>query len=60
VKRELGFEGIKGWEKEKESGGIFVLLRLDCYAEKGRLTDFLVGVGKPQHIVSGSSALEAS
>jgi hypothetical protein len=25
-----------------------------------RLTDFLVGVGKPQHIVSGSSALEAS
>jgi hypothetical protein len=27
---------------------------------RGRLTDFLVGVGKPQHIVSGSSALEAS
>jgi hypothetical protein len=27
---------------------------------KRRLTDFLVGVGKPQHIVSGSSALEAS
>jgi hypothetical protein len=25
-----------------------------------RLTDFLVGVGKPQHIVRGSSALEAS
>jgi len=25
-----------------------------------RLTDFLVGVGKPQHIVSGSLALEAS
>jgi hypothetical protein len=25
-----------------------------------RLTDFLVGVGKPQHILSGSSALEAS
>jgi hypothetical protein len=29
-------------------------------AWRGRLTDFLVGVGKPQHIVSGSSALEAS
>jgi hypothetical protein len=27
---------------------------------EGRLTDLLVGVGKPQHIVSGSSALEAS
>jgi hypothetical protein len=27
---------------------------------KRRLTDFLVGVGKPQHILSGSSALEAS
>jgi hypothetical protein len=25
-----------------------------------RLTDFLVGVGKPQHLLSGSSALEAS
>ena len=25
-----------------------------------RLTNFLVGVGKPQHIVSGISALEAS
>jgi hypothetical protein len=25
-----------------------------------RLTDFLVGVGKPQHILSGSSALEVS
>jgi hypothetical protein len=24
-----------------------------------RLTDFLVGVGKPEHILSGSSALEA-
>jgi hypothetical protein len=47
VKRELGFEGIKGWEKGKERG---FWLRLDCYAEKERLTDFLVGVGKPQHI----------
>jgi hypothetical protein len=47
VKRELGFEGIKGGEKEKE--GAFFWLRLDCYGE-GRLTDFLVGVGKPQHI----------
>ena len=56
MKRELGFEGIKGGEKGKEG---VVLLRGDCYAEKGRLTDFLVGVGKPQHIVSGSSALEA-
>ena len=27
---------------------------------RGRLTDLLVGVGNPQHIVSGSSALEAS
>jgi hypothetical protein len=34
VKRELGFEGIKGGEKEKE-GAFFFLLRLDCYAEKG-------------------------
>jgi hypothetical protein len=59
VKRELGFEGIKGGERGKERGFLF-LLRLDCYAEKERLTDFLVGVGKPQHIVSGSSALEAS
>jgi hypothetical protein len=40
--------------------GFLFLLRLDCYAERRRLTDFLVGVGKPQHIVSGSSALEAS
>jgi hypothetical protein len=28
--------------------------------EQRRLTDFLVGVGKPQLIVSGSSAFEAS
>ena len=28
--------------------------------EKEGPTDLLVGVGKPQHIVSGSSALEAS
>jgi hypothetical protein len=47
VKRELGFEGIKGGEKEKEGGFLF-LLRLDCYV-RGRLTDFLVGVGNPQH-----------
>jgi hypothetical protein len=33
VKRELGFEGIKGWEKGKE--GAFFGLRLDCYAERG-------------------------
>jgi hypothetical protein len=44
VKRELGFEGIKGWEKGKERA-FFLGLRLDCYGE-GRLTDFLVGVGK--------------
>jgi hypothetical protein len=35
VKRELGFEGIKGWEKGKE--GAF-WLRGDCYAER-RETD---------------------
>jgi hypothetical protein len=34
-KRELGFEGIKGWEKGKE-GGFFFLLRLDCYAGERR------------------------
>jgi hypothetical protein len=45
---------------EGKRRGFLFLLRLDCYAEKERLTDFLVGVGKPQHIVSGSSALEAS
>ena len=46
---------------ERKRGGIFwgFWLREDCYAEKERLTNFLVGVGKPQHIVSGSSALEA-
>jgi hypothetical protein len=50
VKRELGFEGIKGWERGKERAFFFGGLRLDCYAGKERLTDFLVGVGKPQHI----------
>jgi hypothetical protein len=28
--------------------------------QERRLTDLLVGVGNPQHIVRGSSALEAS
>jgi hypothetical protein len=58
VKEGLGFEGIKGGKKGKEGLFFWFLLRLDCL-ERG-LTDFLVGVGKPQHIVSGSSALEAS
>jgi hypothetical protein len=43
-KKERGFLGQIAW-----------LLR-----GEERLTDFLVGVGKPQHILSGSSALEAS
>ena len=59
MKRGLGFEGIKGGKKGKEEAFWF-LLRLDCYAGEEGLTDFLVGVGKPQFIVSGSSALEAS
>jgi hypothetical protein len=60
VKEGLGFEGIKGGKKGKERAffWLWFLLGLDCL-ERG-LTDFLVGVGKPQHIVSGSSALEAS
>jgi hypothetical protein len=45
---------------EGKRKGLFFWLRLDCYAGEERLTDFLVGVGKPQHILSGSSALEAS
>jgi hypothetical protein len=59
VKRELGFEGIKGGEKENERG-FFFLAEKEWRMRERRLTDFLVGVGKPQHIVSGSSALEAS
>jgi hypothetical protein len=50
VKRELGFEGIKGWEKGKEGAFCFLAeIGLLCWREE-RLTDFLVGVGKPQHI----------
>jgi hypothetical protein len=37
----------------------FAEIGLLCW-RKERLTDFLVGVGNPQHILSGSSALEAS
>ena len=48
MKRELGFEGIKGWEKEK--GGALCFAKIGLIWERGRLTDFLVGVGKPQHI----------
>ena len=59
MKRGLGFEGIKGGKKGKE-GTFCFWLRLDCYAGEEGLTDFLVGVGKPQFIVSGSSAFEAS
>jgi hypothetical protein len=33
---------------------------MDCYEQGGGLTGLLVGVGKPQLIVSGSSAFEAS
>jgi hypothetical protein len=46
-----------GEGKEK---GFFFFAEIGLLGEKGRLTDFLVGVGKPQQIVSGSSALEAS
>ena len=46
-KRELGFEGIKGWEKEK--GGALCFAKIGLIWERGRLTDFLVGVGNPQH-----------
>jgi hypothetical protein len=49
VKRELGFEGIKGGEKGKE-GAFFFWAEIGLLLERGRLTDFLVGVGKPQHI----------
>jgi hypothetical protein len=59
VKRGLGFEGIKGGKKGKE-GAFFFWLRLRAIAGEERLTDLLVGVGNPQHIVSGSSAFEAS
>jgi hypothetical protein len=45
---------------ERKRKGLFVFAEIGLLWEKGRLTDFLVGVGKPQHIVSGSSALEAS
>jgi hypothetical protein len=48
-KRELGFEGIKGWEEEKKGGFLVLGLRLDCRG-KERLTGFLVGVGNPQHM----------
>jgi hypothetical protein len=47
-----------GEGEEKGFLAFWFLLGLDCLEE--RLTDFLVGVGKPQLIVSGSSALEAS
>jgi hypothetical protein len=59
VKKELGFEGIKGGEKGKE-GAFFFWAEKEWLMRERRLSDFLVGVGKPQHIVSGSSALEAS
>jgi hypothetical protein len=45
--------------ERKRKGLFFAEIGLLC-GEKERLTDFLVGVGKPQHILSGSSALEAS
>ena len=44
----------------KERGFFLVFAEIGLLWEKERLTDLLVGVGKPQHIVSGSSALEAS
>jgi hypothetical protein len=53
-------EGIKGGKKGKRRG-FFFWLRLRAMGEgEVRLTGLLVGVGNPQHIVSGSSALEAS
>jgi hypothetical protein len=45
--------------RKKKGLLLLFLAEIGCYGE-GRLTDFLVGVGKPQLIVSGSSALEAS
>jgi hypothetical protein len=50
VKRELGFEGIKAWEKGKERDFFFgAEIEGYCMREE-RLNDFLVGVGKPQLI----------
>jgi hypothetical protein len=49
VKRELGFEGIKGWERGKERG-FFFGAEIGLQRRKERLTDFLVGVGNPQHM----------
>jgi hypothetical protein len=49
VKRGLGFEGIKGGKKGKERGFFFwAEIGLLLQGEE-RLTDFLVGVGNPQH-----------
>ena len=63
VKEGLGFEGIKGGRREKEGAflGAFGFWAGIGIARAGkRLTGLLVGVGKPQLIVSGSSAFEAS
>jgi hypothetical protein len=46
-------------EGEERGRGFLVFAGIGLLGER-RLTDFLVGVGKPQLIVSGSSALEAS
>jgi hypothetical protein len=46
---------------EGKRRGLFGFWEIGLLWRKRRLTDFLVGVGKPQHIfMSGSSALEAS
>jgi hypothetical protein len=36
VKRELGFEGIKGWEKEKEGAFFFFLAEIGGYCRERR------------------------
>ena len=46
--------------EERKGRGFLVFGGEGIAMQERRLTDFLVGVGKPQLIVSGSSAFEAS
>jgi hypothetical protein len=52
----LSKKGIRVWgdkgRGERKRKGAFWLSLLLCWER--RLTDFLVGVGKPQHVLSGS------
>jgi hypothetical protein len=57
---ELGFEGLKGWGKEKEGAFFFLWLRLRAIAGRGE-TDWFTGRSwESSAYVSGSSAFEAS